>query len=87
MCRSVVCRCGDTLFIVVSWGLRITQFAPNEVSVLDAAAIDVIPGAAVIGTVCVFYLATIGVAIWPTERQAKGEKREFSEQTERWRHP
>lgn len=70
--------------IVISWGLRITLFAPEEVSTLNAAAIDAIPGAAVIGTVCVLYVAMIGVAVWPTERQAKGEKREISEQAERW---
>lgn len=73
--------------IVVSWGLRITLFAPDGVSVIHAAAIDTIPGAAVIGTVSVFYVATIGIALWPTERQAKGEKREFSEHTEQWRDP
>lgn len=73
--------------IVVSWGIRITLFAPAEVDIRDAASIDVIPGILVIGGVCVFYVGMIGVAVWPTDRQAKGEKREFSEQTEQWRKP
>jgi uncharacterized membrane protein len=71
--------------IVASWGLRITIFAPEGTSARHAAAIDAVPGAAVIGTVCLFYLAMTGVAVWPTERRAKGEKRGVSEQAEQWR--
>lgn len=71
--------------IIVSWVVRISLFAPAGVSVLEAAAIDAISGPVVIGTVGVGYVAMIVLALWPSERQAKGEKREFSEQTDRWR--
>lgn len=71
--------------VVVSWAMRVTLFAPADVGVRDAASIDQIPGVFVIGTVAIFYLAMIVLAVWPTDRQAKGEKRELTEQTEQWR--
>lgn len=70
--------------IIGSWVVRITLFAPEGVSPLDAASIDAIPGPAVIVAVGAFYLVIIGMTLWPTDRQAKGEKREVSEQTKRW---
>jgi uncharacterized membrane protein len=70
--------------IILSWVARIALFAPDGIGVVGAASIDILPGTVVIGGVCLFYLATIGVAFWPTDRQAKGEKRGVSEQTERW---
>jgi uncharacterized membrane protein len=71
--------------IVVSWAIRITLFAPDEVGVRDAASIAAVPGTIVIGAVCVFYVVMIGVAVWPTDRRAKGEKRDPSEKSEQWR--
>ncbi|MFA9517205.1 DUF2270 domain-containing protein [Halopenitus sp. H-Gu1] len=71
--------------IILSWTVRITVFAADGVGVVDAASIDVLSGAIVIGVVCLFYIVMIGIAFWPTDRRAKGKKREFSERTERWR--
>ena len=70
--------------IVVSWVIRITLFAPTEVDIRDAASIDALPGILVIGAVCGFYVGIIGLAVWPTDRRAKGEKRGVTERTEQW---
>lgn len=71
--------------IVVSWGLRITLFAPDGVDVWTAASIPPVSGAGVIGIVCVFYVVMLGVVFLPTDRQAKGKKREVTEETKQWR--
>jgi uncharacterized membrane protein len=72
--------------ILASWGLRITIFAPDGSAVFTTATIATIPGVVVIGVVVLFYVLMVAVAYWPTKRQAKGEKREFSEQTDQWRN-
>ena len=71
--------------VVVSWAIRITLFAPADVGFLDAAGIATVPGAVVVGAVSLFYAAIVALAVWPTERHAKGEKRAMSEETDRWR--
>jgi uncharacterized membrane protein len=71
--------------ILASWALRITIFDPDGVPVLTTASIATIPGRIVIVVVCGFYAVMVGIAYWPNQRQAKGEKRDFSEQTTQWR--
>ncbi|WP_459191284.1 DUF2270 domain-containing protein [Halosimplex sp. J119] len=60
------------LVLLAAWVARITVFAPEDGPVA-AAAIVGIPGTVVIGAVAVCYLAAIGVAYWPRQRQAMGE--------------
>nr|WP_240148810.1 DUF2270 domain-containing protein [Halorubellus sp. JP-L1] len=60
--------------LLVAWLFRITTFAPDE-SPLATAAITVVPGIVVVVAVALFYLAAIGIAVWPRDREAKGEFR------------
>jgi len=68
--------------IVASWGFRIAIFSPD--GVWEAAAIDPVLGTFVVAAVSLFYLTMFGVTVWPTDRLAKGEKREPPEQMS-WR--
>jgi uncharacterized membrane protein len=60
------------LVLLAAWVARITVFA-RETGPLDAAAIVMIPGWAVVGTVGFVYLAGAALAFWPRQRQAMGE--------------
>ena len=71
--------------IVASWFLRVSLFAPERLPLREAAAIANVPGTVVVAAVSLFYLLMVGVALWPTDRRAKGEKRGPSERTEQWR--
>lgn len=61
--------------LLVAWLFRLTAFAPGE-GLLATAAIAVIPGSLVVAAVALYYAAAIVVALWPQEREAKGEFRE-----------
>lgn len=71
--------------IVISWVLRIWLFAPEDVTVIEEAAIAWIPGMLVIAGVTVFYLLMLAVTVWPTDRRAMGEKRKPTEEIDSWR--
>ncbi|MCU4750509.1 DUF2270 domain-containing protein [Halobacteria archaeon AArc-curdl1] len=71
--------------IVASWLFRVAVFGPTDIGVLEAAAIDPIPGSVVIGGVLLFYLVMAGLTAWPIDRLAKGEKRLPSERDDEWR--
>lgn len=61
--------------LLVAWFFRVTAFAPNE-DVLTTAAVAVVPGTHVVTVVGIFYLAVFVTALWPRDREAKGEFRE-----------
>ena len=61
--------------LLIAWLFRITAFAPNE-SPLTTATIAVVPGIFVIAVIALYYIATIMIALWPRDREAKGEFRE-----------
>lgn len=58
--------------LLAAWVTRITVFTPDEGPLASAAVVGV-PGIVVVATVALAYLAAIGFAYWPRERQAKGE--------------
>ncbi|MFB6096733.1 MAG: DUF2270 domain-containing protein [Haloferacaceae archaeon] len=60
--------------LLVAWLVRITAFTPDPW--LVAAGIGVIPGAAVLGLVVLFYAGAVVVACRPRTWQAQGELRE-----------
>ncbi|SFS93312.1 DUF2270 domain-containing protein [Halostagnicola kamekurae] len=60
--------------LLVAWLFRVTAFAPRE-DWIETAAIANIPGIPVIGAVSLFYVVLVVIALWPRERQAKGEFR------------
>lgn len=63
--------------IVASWVIRITLFVLEGVSGWGASSIATVPGDLVVGAVSLFYLTMVGVAVWPTDRQAKGKTGTF----------
>ena len=60
--------------LLVAWLFRVTAFAGRE-DWIETAAIARIRGPIVIAVVGVFYAALLAMALWPRERQAKGEFR------------
>ncbi|MGQ3414445.1 DUF2270 domain-containing protein [Natrinema sp. LN54] len=60
--------------LLVAWIFRVTAFAGRE-DWIETAAIARIQGPIVIAVVVVFYVALLAIALWPRERQAKGEFR------------
>jgi uncharacterized membrane protein len=67
--------------LLAAWVTRITVFTPEEGPLASAAMVGV-PGIAVITVVVLAYLAAIGFAYWPRERQAKGELYDRDEEGE-----
>lgn len=63
------------LVLLVAWVFRITAFTPSE-TWLGVAAIASIPGSVVVAVLAVFYVVVSVVALWPRDREAKGEFRE-----------
>ena len=61
--------------LLVAWVFRITVFT-GDGDWLTTAAIQRIPGVAVVAAVGAFYAAMVAVTFWPRERHAKGEFRE-----------
>lgn len=61
--------------LFIAWLFRITAFAPNQ-NPTTTASITVIPGFVVIIAVGLIYLAAFIIALWPRDREAKGEFRE-----------
>ncbi|UPV76948.1 DUF2270 domain-containing protein (plasmid) [Halorussus limi] len=61
--------------LLAAWAFRITAFAPRQ-DWLATAAIESVPGVAVVGAVAAFSAAMVAIAFWPRERHAKGEFRE-----------
>lgn len=61
--------------LLIAWLFRITAFAPSE-EMLATAAIAVVPGTLVVTVVGIFYVAVFVTALWPRNREAKGEFRE-----------
>ena len=60
------------LFLMgAAWVFKITAF--NQRPWLDAAGVGSVPGLVVVGILAAYYLAAIGIAFWPRERQSKGE--------------
>lgn len=71
------------LVLFLAWLFQITVFTSGQ-TWRETAAIATIPGIAVVGVVVLLYVALLGVAFWPRERQAKGE---FDEQeTGEWKN-
>ncbi|WP_415379221.1 DUF2270 domain-containing protein [Halosimplex sp. TS25] len=60
------------LVLLASWIARVTVFAP-EGSAVESAAIVSVPGTVIIGAVALFYAAAAAVALWPQDRESKGE--------------
>jgi len=58
--------------LLVAWVFRVTAFAARE-DWIETAAIARIQGLVVIAVVVAFYVALLAIALWPRERQAKGE--------------
>jgi len=58
--------------LLVTWIFRVTAFAARG-DWIETAAIARIQGPVVIAVVVVFYVALLVIALWPRERQAKGE--------------
>ncbi|QFU84505.1 DUF2270 domain-containing protein [Natronorubrum aibiense] len=58
--------------LLVAWVFRVTAFAARE-DWVETAAIARIQGLVVIAVVVAFYVALLAIALWPRERQAKGE--------------
>lgn len=61
--------------LLAAWLFRITVFTPRQ-DWLATAAIATVPGVVVVGVVTTFFVAVLGLALWPRERHAKGEFRE-----------
>lgn len=59
--------------LLLAWVARITVFSPGQTAV-EAAGVVGVPGELVIGAVAAAYLAWTAIALWPRERQAKGEQ-------------
>lgn len=70
------------LVLLLAWLFQITVFTSGQ-TWRETAAIATIPGTAVVGVVVLLYVALLGVAFWPQERQAKGEFDE--EETGEWK--
>lgn len=64
--------------LLVAWIFRVTAFAARE-DWIKTAAIARIQGLVVIAVVVAFYVALLAIALWPRERQAKGEFRKGKE--------
>ncbi|QLH83946.1 DUF2270 domain-containing protein [Halosimplex pelagicum] len=62
------------LFAVVgvAWVAKVTLFTPEN-RWTEAAELPGIPGVVVAGALGAFYVAVFALALWPIERQAKGE--------------
>lgn len=61
--------------LLAAWVFRISAFEPQQ-DWLATAAIAHAPGSVVIAVIGLYYAALLIVAVWPRERQAKGEFRE-----------
>ncbi|PCR90403.1 hypothetical protein CP557_07560 [Natrinema ejinorense] len=61
--------------LLAAWIFRITAFAPRQ-DWLATAAVANIPVVVVVGVVTTFFIAVLGLALWPRERYAKREFRE-----------
>lgn len=61
--------------LLVAWLFRITAFVPNE-SPLVTATIAAVPGILVAVLITLYYIAAIIIALWPRDREAKGEFKE-----------
>jgi uncharacterized membrane protein len=71
------------ILMLAAWLFKLTAF--NSESLTEAASAGSVPGSVVLGVVGVYYLAAIGIAFWPRERQSKGEfsRTEFGD----WKRP
>ncbi|MBZ6496931.1 DUF2270 domain-containing protein [Natrinema longum] len=58
--------------LLIAWVFRVTAFATRE-DWIETAAIARIQGLVVIAVVVAFYVALLAIALWPRERQAKGD--------------
>ncbi|MFC5972517.1 DUF2270 domain-containing protein [Halomarina salina] len=56
----------------ISWLAKVTLFA-GDGRWLEAAALPGVPGIAVTAFLGAFYLGLVALAVWPSEREAKGE--------------
>lgn len=63
--------------LLVAWLFRITAFAPDE-RALATASIAVVPGTLVVAVIALYYVVAVTIALWPRDREAKGEFREGS---------
>ncbi|WP_336338442.1 DUF2270 domain-containing protein [Haloarcula brevis] len=59
--------------LLTAWLVRITVFSPD--GWVESAAVGMVPGSVVIGTVTVLYAAAVGIAVRPRTWHAKGELR------------
>ncbi|MFC7141180.1 DUF2270 domain-containing protein [Halosimplex aquaticum] len=69
------------LVLLASWVARVTVFAPKG-SVFENASIVNVPGTVVVGAVALFYAAAVVVALWPQDRESKGEFYERNQEGE-----
>ena len=60
------------LVLLAAWLARITVFTPKK-GIEQSAAMVGIPGRVILVGIGLAYLAIIAVAVWPIDRQAKGE--------------
>jgi uncharacterized membrane protein len=67
-----------------AWLVRLTVFATSSTGPVDAAAVGVVPGEAVLVAVAAYYTAMAVLALWPSGRQAKG-KLEADSDPDEWR--
>jgi len=56
----------------VAWAAKVTLFTPEN-RWTEAAELPGVPGVVVAGVLGAFYLAIAALAVWPIEREAKGE--------------
>lgn len=56
----------------VGWVAKVTLFTP-ETQWTEAAELPGIPGITVAGILVIFYLCLLVIALWPAQREAKGE--------------
>ena len=61
--------------LFIAWLFRITAFSPNQ-NPTTTASITVVPGIVVVIAVGFVYMAAFIIALWPRNREAKGEFRE-----------
>jgi len=59
--------------LLVAWALKVWAFAPEGSGVLEAMAIERIPGSAVLIVVGTFTICVYAISFWPMPRRAKGK--------------
>lgn len=65
--------------LLAAWVVRLSLSADPPASMIDAASIWRVPGPVVVAIVAASYGALVALALWPMDRQAKGEVREPDE--------